>query len=87
MEEFDWQLQRPTFVSFVHYYLSNGIYFSEDGEKCAMRVYRLEEKVREHCYKALKEGSFVLEEPEKFAANIISDSLKELKLSSWHPSI
>ena len=63
MEEFDWQLQRPTVMTFVHYYLSNGIYFSDDGSQCAMKVYRLEEKVKEHCCKLLKDGGFVLERP------------------------
>lgn len=47
----------------------------------------MEEKVREHCYKALKDGSFVLEDPEKLAANIISDARKEMKLNGWTQSI
>ena len=84
MEEFDWQLQRPTFLTFIHYYLSNGIYFSGDGNKCAIKVYRLEEKVKEQCCKFLKDGSFVLDDPERLAANIISDSRKEMKLVGWN---
>lgn len=84
MEEFEWRLQKPTFMSFVHFYLSNGIYFSEDGEKCPIKIYRLEEKVKEHCYKVLKDGSFMLEDPEKLAANIVSDSRREMRLAGWN---
>lgn len=30
MEEFEWNLQRPTFVTFLNFYLSNGVVFVDD---------------------------------------------------------
>lgn len=30
IEEFEWNLQRPTFVTFLNFYLSNGVVFQDD---------------------------------------------------------
>lgn len=30
MEKFGWDLQRPTFVTFLNFFLSNGVAFSDD---------------------------------------------------------
>jgi hypothetical protein len=82
LEEFEWILQRPTFVTFLNFYLSSGVVFTDD-EFCRKKVFLVEEKVKEFMMKMLRSGEFVLNNQMKLAALIIDDSRKEFKME-WH---
>lgn len=55
IEEFEWNLQKPTFVSFVSFYLNNGIVFS-DEEFSQKKVFLVEEKIKERMLNMLRSG-------------------------------
>lgn len=60
MNEFEFLIQRPTFVSFINFYLSNGVIFSDD-DYIHKKVFVLEEKIKEKCYETLRLGNFATE--------------------------
>lgn len=82
IEEFEWNLQRPTFVTFLNFYLSNGVVFLDD-EFSRKKVFLVEEKVKEIMQKWLRSGEFVTRNQEKLAAQIVDEARKEFKLD-WH---
>ena len=81
--EFDVQI--PTFVTYINYCLSNGILFSDDALN-KKNVFVVEEKVKELTFKALKSGVFVTKNPEQLALSIVLKARRECQLP-WNPAI
>lgn len=81
--EFDVQI--PTFVTFLNYYLSNGLLFSDDSLN-KRSAFIIEEKVKELTFKALKSGDYISRNQEKLAASIVLRARKECNLG-WNECI
>ena len=85
LAEIEFDIQIPTFVTFLNYYLSNGLLFSDDPLN-KRSAFIIEEKVKELTFKALKSGDYISRNQEKLAASIVLRARKECRLG-WNPLI
>lgn len=63
-------VQFTTFISFIHFYLTNGIVFGSDGLP-SNTVKHVEDEVLYKAKEMIRNGSFTSYEPEKLALALI----------------
>ena len=63
-------LQFTTFMSFIHFYLVNGIVFKSDALPSAA-IKHVEDEVLYKAKEMIRDGSFTAYEPEKLALGLI----------------
>lgn len=85
LAKMEFNVQIPTFVTFLNYYLSNGLLFSDDLSH-KKNAFVIEEKVKELTFKSLKSGEYISKNQEKLAASIIIKARKEFHLG-WNQCI
>lgn len=69
-EDMDFNLQITTFVTFLNFYLTNGIAFVSDS-LCYSKIKIIEDEILGKAKDMVKNGSFLGYEPEKLALSII----------------
>lgn len=79
LAELEFKIQIPTFVTFLNYYLSNGLLLSNDPLN-KRSAFILEEKVKELTFKTLKSGDFVTKNQEKQAFSLVLKARKDCHL-------
>lgn len=69
-EGMDFDLQITTFVTFINFYLTNGIAFASDS-LCFSKIKIIEDEILARAKDMIKNGLFLTHEPEKLALCLI----------------
>ena len=78
----NFDIQYSTFVTFLNYYLTNGVLFTHDEINKSLVQY-FEDDTMLKAKEYLRKGNFSQFDQEKLALSIIKDTRKKYNLSEW----
>jgi hypothetical protein len=81
-ESMNFDIQYSTFVTFLNYFLTNGVIFTHDEMNKSLIQY-FEDDAMLKAKEYLKKGNFSQYDQEKLALSIIKDTRKKYNLSEW----
>jgi hypothetical protein len=82
LETLGFDIQFSTFVSFIHFYLTNGIVFRSDAVHSSSLRF-IEDEVLGRVKELIKTGEFLHHHPEKLALGIIREVRIKFRLEPW----
>lgn len=79
-------IQYSTFITFINYYLTNGVIFTKDDlNKSLIQYFEDDTLLKAKDY--LRKGNFSQYDQEKLALWIIKDTRKKYNLKEWTPEL
>ncbi len=78
----NFDIQYSTFVTFLNYYLTNGVIFTKDEMNKSLVQY-FEDDTMLRAKEFLRKGNFSQYDQEKLALSIIKDTRKKYNLDEW----
>ncbi len=80
----NFDIQFSTFVTFLNYYLTNGVIFQKDELNKSLVQY-FEDDIILKAKEYLRKGNFSQYDQEKLALSIIKETRKKYNLNEWTP--
>ena len=78
----NFDLQYSTFLTFLHFYLTNGIIFKSDN--CSYITLKIiEDEILMKAKILIKKGEFVDKNPEQLALSLIKEYRQKHRLNPW----
>lgn len=75
-------LQYTTFMSFLNFYLTNGVVFESDALPPSA-IKHIEDEIMYKAKDAIRNAGFTAHEPEKFALSLIKETRIKYRLEPW----
>ena len=85
-EAMNFDIQYSTFVTFLNYFLTNGVVYAHDEMNKSLVQY-FEDDTMLKASEYLRKGNFSQYDQEKLALSIIKDIRKKYNLSEWTPEL